>query len=218
MSRWKKLSEGWRRLMDGHGFALLVTICVAVITMTAIWSSRPAQTPVIPTLPPDQERQASALQQQSLLEAATPTPLPDSQPILWQSPLEGAEVLRAFHADVMVPSGVTGLWAVHPAVDLSAEAGTPVLAMADGHVAACGEDALTGHWIEVEHRNGCTSRYAGLALLSALREGDPVKAGQTLGFVGNGMLNEADLGPHLHLEVHQQGVAIDPTDLFYTED
>jgi len=203
--------------MQGHGFALLVTLCISVITATAIWSRQPAHLPAIPTLPPYEDRQASALRQQSLLEAVTPTPLPDAQPILWQPPLSDMEVIRSYSYDTMVQSGATGLWAIHPAVDLRADAGEPVLAMADGVVKSCGEDALQGCWVEAEHANGYTSRYAGLALVSALRSGDRIRAGHAIGFVGS-MMSEADLGPHLHLEVRKDGTAVDPISLLYLPD
>lgn len=213
----KGFSARWHKLMQGHGFALLVTICIGVITATAVWSKQPAVLPVIPTLPPYDDRQASALQQQSLQEAATPTPLPDSQPILWMPPLENFEMLRPFSADVLTKSGVTGLWTIHPGADLSSSAGTPVTAMADGVVKDCGKDALQGCWVALEHANGYTSHYAGLAVVSALRSGDRIRAGQTIGFIGS-MLSEADLGPHLHLEVRKDGAAVDPISLLNLPD
>ena len=213
MQCWKKVNKGWQHLMEGHGFAALVTICVAVIVFTAVWTGRSEPTPIIPDLPVSDGYQASSLQQQSLREAATSTPPPETQPIRWQPPLEELNVLRSYTADVMTLSGVTGLWQIHPGVDLAAEAGTPVVAMADGKVTSCGEDNLRGFYVELAHQDGYVTRYEGLALLNAIREGDPVKAGQTLGFAGNAVLDETDLGPHLHLQALQNGIPVDPLSL-----
>ena len=210
---WKKLSKGWQRLMEGHGFAALVTLCVAIITFTAVWTGRSTPTPVIPDLPVTDGHEASSLQQQSLRNAATPTPLPAVQPISWQAPLEEYDVLRAFAADVMTLSGVTGMWQLHAAVDISAEPGSPVAAMADGKVTACGEDELRGCYVELAHQDGYVTRYEGLALLNAIRQGDTVRAGQTLGFSGNTILDETDLGSHLHLQASLNGVPVDPLSL-----
>lgn len=213
MVRWKKLTDGWQRMMEGYGFALLTVICVAVITATAVWTGREAATPVIPPLANTQEQQASVLKQQSLQDAVTPSPPPAAQAIHWQAPLEDMRVLRGFSTETMVRSSVTGLWELHAAVDLAAKAGTPVQAMADGQITACGEDTLIGCWVDVTHRDGYVTRYEGMTLLGALRQGDSVKAGQTLGFVGSGMVDETDLGPHLHLEVMQNGAPVDPMPL-----
>lgn len=209
-SRWKRFRDAYTRFAEGKGFALLVTLCVAVITGTAIWTGSSEEPYIAPTPPVSDEQHASVLMQQSLRSAATPTPLPASRQLLWQPPLPEVHVVRGYSASTMVCSGVTGVWALHEAVDLRAGLGDPVCAMADGIVSACGSDKLLGSWIEIRHEGGYVSRYAGLEMLGALQNGDQVRAGQTVGFAGNGMLEETDLGPHLHLQLLLNGKAVDP--------
>lgn len=209
MKAFKRIREAFDRFAAGHGFALLTALCVAVITATALWTrSAPAPQPSA-TPPVGDNQQAAALWQQTL-PASTPTPLPTAQPLLWQSPLAEVRVLQPFSADEMVQSGVTGVWAVHQAVDLAAEAGAPVAAMAPGRVLSCGTDDVDGTWIALEHTGGYVSRYAGLSLLGAFQPGDPVSAGQTIGFAGSTAIGETDLGPHLHLSVTLDGQSVDP--------
>ena len=162
----------------------------------------------------DQAQSAAHLQQQSLADAMTPTPSPTATPVIWRAPLEKITVLRGFNASRLQQSAVTGVWQLHDAVDLAADTGALVCAMGDGVVLACGEEGVKGAWVLIDHGSGVTAEYAGMSLLSALREGDPVQAGQTIGFAGNGVLDETDLAPHLHLRVTRDGQAVDPLLLF----
>lgn len=203
-----RIMQAISRFFRGHGFSLLTALCVAIITATAVFTRR-EPSPQPDATPPSANRPAAALWQQTL-PASTPTPLPTAQPLLWQSPLPVIDVRRPFSADTMLHSGVTGLWATHPAADLSAEAGTPVVAMAPGRILETGTQQVNGTWISIEHTGGYVSCYASLSLLGAFRPGDPVSAGQTIGFVGNTNMEETDLGPHLHLSVTKDGVAVDP--------
>lgn len=208
-ARWKHIGDVYGRFVDGKGFAVLVTLCVAVIAGTAVWTGNVEKKYVKPELPLTEEKSASVLLQQSIHQAITPTPLPSVSDPVWHSPLPELHVVRSF-STVMKRSGVTGIWSIHEGVDLAADTGDPVSAIADGTVVACGENALDGIYVEIRHAQGCVSRYAGLTMSSALQSGDLVHAGQTVGFVGNGMIGETDLGPHLHLELQMDGEAVDP--------
>ena len=211
-----KLTSTHRRIRnfwDSKGFALLATLCVVIITATAVWTNQGSTSYVSPPHPTPDGHYASALMQESLSGASRPTPLPTTQPPLWSAPLPSAEVLQPFSAQ-MVRSTWSGVWSVHEAVDLKAEAGTPVRAIAAGVVADAGEDPLEGTFIELRHADGYISRYASLALTGALVRGDDVRAGQTIGFVGSTAPSEEHLGPHLHLQVSQNGSMLDPLPLF----
>lgn len=204
----KSILVAVERFAAGRGFAVLTVVCVAVITATALWT-RQSPAPVGGTSPTGGNLPAAALWQQPL-PVTTPTPLPTRQPLLWRSPLPEIDVLRPFSPDVMLKSGVTGLWATHAAVDLAAGEGDPVAAMAPGNVLDCGTQQLQGTWISIAHDDGYISHYAGLSLLGAFRAGDPVSAGQTIGFVGNSVVSESDLPPHLHLQLLHYGEPVDP--------
>ena len=213
--KWKRCSEAYSRFIDDKGFALLAVLCTAIITGTAVWTGKAPAPSVTPTIPPvpAEGYHVSSLYQQALADAATPTPLPSSQPILWSSPLEEVNVLQDFTDNVMRRSNTTGLWATHPAIDLAAPAGEPVAAMASGTVTDCGVDAEDGIYVVLSHGNGYETRYAGLAARGAIQKGDPVKAGQTIGFIGSGVIGEDHLPAHLHLQVFERGIAIDPLTL-----
>ncbi|NKV32791.1 peptidoglycan DD-metalloendopeptidase family protein [Rhodococcus hoagii] len=94
----------------------------------------------------------------------------------------------------------------HRGIDLAADAGTRMYAMAGGVVAQAGTASGFGHWIVIDHTIDDTSystvyghMYAdGLAVST----GDTVTAGQYIGDVGS---DGESSGPHLHFEVWEGG-------------
>jgi len=215
------MKEGLRRILkryvhfvDHHGFPIIVTVCVAVITATALWTGRSEPEFIAPTPPVGQSISAAQLVQQSLLQASTSTPSPTSTARTWLSPLEHTEILYGFSTDSFKQGNATGLWQIHDAADLKCELGDPVRAIADGSILDNGEDDLNGAWLLIEHGDGIEVLYAGMAMNAAYIAGDDVKAGSTIGYAGKGPLEESDLPPHLHLRATQNGIPIDPVALW----
>jgi murein DD-endopeptidase MepM/ murein hydrolase activator NlpD len=99
---------------------------------------------------------------------------------------------------------VAGGW--HHGEDIFAPAGTPIVAVADGTVYSIGWNDLGGYRLWLRDRSGNQFYYAHLSAYSPLAvEGNTVKAGDVLGFVGN--TGDADGGPpHLHFEIHPVGL------------
>ncbi len=85
----------------------------------------------------------------------------------------------------------------HSGLDISAPAGTPVLACNDGQVAFAGMMNVTGLTIIVNHGIGLYTSYCHLSKI-AVQEGAMVKNGQIIGNVG---MTGLATGPHLHLTV-----------------
>ena len=83
--------------------------------------------------------------------------------------------------------------------------------MADGTVLVVQTDSAMLCQVTVQHGDEIVAQYAGMTLTAALQAGDPVSAGQTIGFAGKGPLAEQDMEPHLHLRVTRKGKAVDPT-------
>ncbi|MBR4080540.1 MAG: M23 family metallopeptidase [Clostridia bacterium] len=215
MKKWRKSLQGFGRryaqFVEKQGFTVIVGVCVAVIAATALWT-RQSPTPVPePTPPYEASLSAAELLQQSLAEAATPTPAPTPAPQIFAPPLAEVHVVTPFDNARMQPSGVTGVWRLHDAVDLSGAPGEPVLSMSDGVVITTEAAGLYGACITVAHTPDITASYMGMTALCGLQAGDPVVIGQTLGFLGSGVMDETDLPAHLHLHVTRNGQSIDPS-------
>lgn len=208
-----RAAKAFARFFSEKGFALAVTACVAIITGTAVWTGAGDDTYVAPTPPVGEDRAASLHMQQHLQSAATPTPLPTAAPILYRAPLSGMSVLTPYSLTEMVRSPSTGIWRVHEGVDLQAALGDPVYAMADGIVLSCSADSTDGTVVRIRHADGIVTGYGGLSLVSSVQEGDRVRAGQTIGYVGNSAIDEKHLGPHLHLSAWNGEASIDPMSL-----
>ncbi|MDM8528407.1 LysM peptidoglycan-binding domain-containing M23 family metallopeptidase [Anaerolineales bacterium HSG24] len=101
-----------------------------------------------------------------------------------------------------------GYFGYHPALDIEGPIGTPVLAIDSGFVAAAGwDDTGYGYHVVIDHGNGLQSLYAHLQSYY-LNPGDTLSKGQAIGEIGmTGRTN----GPHLHLEIRQGTIQLNPT-------
>lgn len=95
----------------------------------------------------------------------------------------------------------------HEGEDLSAPPGTPVTAPAPGTVVLAETLFVRGNAVVLDHGNGVFTGYWHMQSL-AVKAGDRVRAGDTLGEVGSTGLST---GAHLHWEMRVSGVPIDPT-------
>ncbi len=99
-----------------------------------------------------------------------------------------------------------GFTGVHTGIDIATSYNTPVIATADGIVVEAGTDSIYGNHVIIKHRNGYETLYAHMSTIR-VKKGDSVRKGQILGFVG---MTGHTSGPHVHYEVRQNGIAIDP--------
>lgn len=99
----------------------------------------------------------------------------------------------------------------HKGTDYAVAEGTPIKAIADGVVEKCGWDGTGyGNRIIIRHGELYRSLYAHMSELG-IKSGREVVAGQVIGRVGS---TGNSTGPHLHLEIWQQGKYFDPEKLF----
>jgi murein DD-endopeptidase MepM/ murein hydrolase activator NlpD len=103
---------------------------------------------------------------------------------------------------------------MHQGIDFSAAIGTPIYATADGQVITV-EFSFTGYgnMVEIDHGFGYKTRYAHMHGF-AVRKGQRVKRGELIGYVGNTGLST---GPHLHYEVHINGIPKNPVYYFFND-
>ena len=96
---------------------------------------------------------------------------------------------------------------VHPWMDITAPAGTPVMAVLDGTVVYTGWDDETGYTLAIQHKGDILSIYKNNQ--KVLRSsGDVVKAGTPVGMVASS--SSLITGDHLHFELWYEGAPVDP--------
>lgn len=98
----------------------------------------------------------------------------------------------------------------HDGLDIGAALGTPVQSMAAGTVEFAGRYPDGAMVVRVRHADGSVALYAHLQPDLAVKAGDTVHAGDTLGHVG---MTGHTTGPHLHLEFTSDGRKVDPLDV-----
>ena len=103
---------------------------------------------------------------------------------------------------------------LHPGLDFTAPAGTPIYATADGTVetAEFGEGGYGNHVI-INHGFGYKTLYGHMLRMKA-RPGQKVIRGEVIGYVGS---TGKSTGPHCHYEVIRRGQKIDPVYFFYND-
>jgi murein DD-endopeptidase MepM/ murein hydrolase activator NlpD len=130
--------------------------------------------------------------------------LPESQPV----------------ADGFIGSGFgwradpfTGEMTRHEGIDFAAPVGTPIHAAAGGVVVVAGHHPVWGNVVEIDHGKGLMTRYAHASRL-AVSAGALVRRGQKIAEVGT---TGRSTGPHLHFEVHSQGVPQNPSKFLFAD-
>jgi murein DD-endopeptidase MepM/ murein hydrolase activator NlpD len=115
---------------------------------------------------------------------------------------------RGYLTDVfgMRTHPITGKRSHHNGLDISTQHGNPVYAPADGVIITSEHRQYYGNLIIIDHRFNYTTYYGHLASFN-IKEGDRVKRGDVIGFVGNTGRSNA---PHLHYEVRFIGKPQNP--------
>lgn len=96
---------------------------------------------------------------------------------------------------------------MHEGIDISNVTGTPIVAAAAGSVTYSGWMSGYGYFVEMDHGNGLTTRYAHMARPPAVVVGERVAQRGYLGPMGS---TGNVTGPHLHFETRVRGVARNP--------
>lgn len=142
--------------------------------------------------------------------AIDPNSLPrvGSEVLSW--PLESVRVTQYFGDTAFAKSGAYN-GKGHNGIDLAATYGTKISASLDGTVMGTGDTDIVcpgasyGRWVLVRHRNGLSTLYAHLSVIS-VATGQEVAAGDIIGYSGD---TGYSTGPHLHFTVYAtQGVSI----------
>lgn len=164
----------------------------------------------------DQAAEDAAKTEEPVKKEENPAPQKETTPneetaastaYVW--PVQG-EVARDFSLEVFAYDATMGDWRTHDGLDIAADLGSPVCACGTGTVTDVTRDPMLGMIVTVDHGRGMESRYANLAESVNVQVGDAVEAGTVLGTVGTTAISESASPSHLHFEMIEYDVSIDP--------
>lgn len=121
-----------------------------------------------------------------------------------QSPTKNVGTVTSGYGPRVAPKA--GASKYHKGVDIGAPAGTPVYASASGIVVFSGTQSGYGNHIEIRHDNNTVTSYSHLSS-RLVKVGATVAQGEIIGKVGE---TGTATAPHLHYEIRENGVRIDP--------
>lgn len=126
--------------------------------------------------------------------------------LLWPVPLR--KITTSFHD----PTYPFRYMFEHPGLDFRAEVGTPIKSAAGGYIAWNKTGTMYGNYVMVIHPGNYATVYAHLSKFGA-KPNTYVERGDIIGYTG-GMPGQKgaglSTGPHLHFEVRQDGIPVDP--------
>lgn len=102
---------------------------------------------------------------------------------------------------------------MHDGVDIITKVGTPVYSTGAGRIDFAGRRTGYGLTVEIDHGFGYRTIYAHLSKIN-VKEGQKIKRGDLIAKSGNTGLSS---GPHVHYEVHHNGIKLDPEDFFFDD-
>ena len=235
----KPILERIGDFMEGRGFYIVLSLCVAAIGISGYYLfsslqpdgadapvSAPTQVvvavsptveavkPAVTAVPSPAATPASSSLPSSPPEpvrtpSAAPEPAQTASLFVW--PLRG-QVVAGWSLEVLAYDETMGDWRTHSGIDISAPVGTEVMAVAGGTVASVEQDDLMGTTVTIVHAGGLESIYANLAEVPAVEAGDEVTVGEVIGATGTTAAAESARAPHLHLEMRKDGESVDPLD------
>lgn len=223
----KSFGKQLERILEGHGFYIVMALCAAIIGVS-IWSL--FRTPVNPadeaefddvlseveampydpiapliTEPPDDENTAEETFSEQLPAAESAS----EDKVVW--PLNG-DIQRAYSVDTLQYDETLADWRTHDGIDIAADVGTKVCAVKSGTVVDVRADDLYGTSVVIDHGNGLICTYANLEQVPTVYIGDSVQAGDVIGSVGDTSLCETAQKSHLHFSAKRDGITISPLD------
>lgn len=92
---------------------------------------------------------------------------------------------------------ITGGAQFHNGIDISAESGTKIRSIMSGVCTGSGYDNINGYWVKVKHL-GVTSFYGHMLKPAKVKQGDVIRKGQVIGYVGSTGMST---GPHVHFMI-----------------
>lgn len=159
--------------------------------------------------PETEKQEENTLSSEDALNQAAAEAAAEAAKAILVWPVEG-QVTHGYSTDALAYSETMSDWRIHNGTDIEAVLGAQVMAITSGTVTDIYNDEYLGTTVVLEHPGDVVSVYSNLMENPPVSIGDEVMPGTVIGSVGESALGESAQGPHLHLEIYQNGESIDP--------
>ncbi len=196
--------------------ALSVTLLLVLDTSSSSTLEKPPVVePQEPIEPVEPDLPNEPVEPTEPVEPVEPTK-PTVTEIIFAMPVDGTIIKD--YSESMVFNSTLGMFSAHLAIDFAAADGSNVYAAYDGTVESVTSGYLTGTTVTINHGDGLKSIYNSLADGEFVTVGQTVKKGDVIGCVSSSNLQEMQDGAHLHFEVTENGVKINPLKYLVAEE
>ena len=137
--------------------------------------------------------------------------------IVFDMPTSGS-IIKEYVGAGVVYNQTLGVYQGHKAIDFGGEVGASVFACYNGVVESITTSKLDGTTIVVDHLNGLKSSYNSIDVAENIEVGSVVEKGEVIGYIAENNKKEYLDGPHLHFEVYENDVKIDPNKYLVAEE
>ncbi|MBR4419291.1 MAG: M23 family metallopeptidase [Clostridia bacterium] len=137
--------------------------------------------------------------------------------VVFDMPVNGT-ILKEYVGASVVYNQTLGLYTGHKAIDILADEGAQVKCSYDGVVESITSSSLEGTTITIDHGNNLKTVYNSVEVVENLTEGQNVSKGEVIATVALNNRTEYKDGAHLHFEVIENGVKIDPNKYLLLEE
>lgn len=155
---------------------------------------------------PDTESTSASVENQTVIPQAPALDFTESSLMEW--PVNGQVVLD-YNMEHTVYFPTLNVYKLNPAVAISAEAGTPVAAVANGKIVSIAENEETGITMTVDMGNGYQAIYGQLKDVP-FQADEYVSAGSVLGYVNEPTKYYSKEGANLYFALKKDDMPLDP--------
>lgn len=155
---------------------------------------------------PDTESTSAPVENQAVIPQEPALDFTESSLMEW--PVNGQVVLD-YNMEHTIYFPTLNVYKLNPAVAISAEAGTPVAAVANGKIVSIVENEETGITMTVDMGNGYQAIYGQLKDVPFQAE-EYVSAGSVLGYVNEPTKYYSKEGTNLYFALKKDGMPLDP--------
>lgn len=134
----------------------------------------------------------------------------NTDPISFYNPLLNYTVAKDYNDRNLVYNSTLKQWEAHKGICFTAPENSEVFAALDGVVEDVYSNHLNGTVVVLSHNNNLKTYYSSLDEDVPVKKGDSVNKGAVIGKISNTGSSELNLGNHLHFEVTENNVKIDP--------